>query len=180
MASDVAINLNELGALMEDIVMRNIDSTTIIIIKRSGSRLWRIHIDQEPSKLDKLTSGVNKSTILNLSIGMRNHILLLATPWDKRSTQHETKTYDGALIRWITYPIRIWISMELERRPRGVVKTIMKCALDVSKNPNNNNLMDRTKGVHELTNHTHDMWNIWASNCEIDQTTNQLTIMSSI
>ena len=47
--------------------------------------------------------------------------------------------------------------MELERRPRGVVKTIIKCALDVSKNPNNNNIMDRTKGVHELTNHTHGM-----------------------
>ena len=80
MASDVAINLNELGALMEDIVMSNIDSTTIIIIKRSGSTLWRIHIDQEPSKLDKLASSVNKSTILNLSIGTRNHVLLLTTP----------------------------------------------------------------------------------------------------
>ena len=80
MASDVAINLNELGALMEDIVMSNIDSTTIIIIKRSGSRLWRIHINQEPSKLDKLASSVNKSTILNLSIGTRNHVLLLTTP----------------------------------------------------------------------------------------------------
>ena len=80
MASDVAINLNELGALMEDIVMSNIDSTTIIIIKRRGSRLWRIHINQEPSKLDKLASSVNKSTILNLSIGTRNHVLLLTTP----------------------------------------------------------------------------------------------------
>ena len=80
MASDVAINLNELGALMEDIVMSNIDSTTIIIIKRSGSRLWRIHINQEPSKLDKLASSVNKITILNLSIGTRNHVLLLTTP----------------------------------------------------------------------------------------------------
>ena len=39
MASDVAINLNELGALMEDIVMSNVDSIMIITIKRSGSGL---------------------------------------------------------------------------------------------------------------------------------------------
>ena len=47
--------------------------------------------------------------------------------------------------------------MELERRLKGVVKTMIKCALDVSKNPKNSNTMDRTRGVHELTNHTHSM-----------------------
>ena len=39
LASDVAINLNVLGAFMEDIVMSNVDSTMIITIKRSGSGL---------------------------------------------------------------------------------------------------------------------------------------------
>ena len=80
LASDVAIDLNVLGAFIEDIVMTNVDSTTIITIKRSGSRLQSIHVNQEPSKPDKLAGGVGKSTILSLDTGTGNHVLLLATP----------------------------------------------------------------------------------------------------
>ena len=80
LASDVAADLNMFGAFMEDIIMSNVDSTTIITIKRSGSGLWSIHVNQEPAKPNKLASGVGKGTILSLSTGMGNHILLLATP----------------------------------------------------------------------------------------------------
>ena len=37
LASDVAVDLNVLGAFMEDIVMSNVDSTTIITIERRVS-----------------------------------------------------------------------------------------------------------------------------------------------
>ena len=80
LASDVAADLNMFGAFMEDIIMSNVDSTTIITIKRSGSGLWSIHVNQEPAKPNKLASGVGKGTILSLSTGMGNHILLLAMP----------------------------------------------------------------------------------------------------
>ena len=80
LASDVAVDLNVLGVFMEDIIMSNVDSTMIVTIKRSGSGLWSIHVSQEPSKPDKLSSGVSKSTILSISTGIGNHILLLATP----------------------------------------------------------------------------------------------------
>ena len=80
LASDVAVDLNVLGAFIEDIVMSNVDTTTIITIKRSSNGLWSIHVSQEPSKLDKLAGGVDKGMILSLAIGMGNHILLLATP----------------------------------------------------------------------------------------------------
>ena len=86
LASDVAVDLNMLGAFVEDIIMSNVDSTTIVTIKRSDSRLRSIHVSQEPAKPNKLASGVGKSTILCLSTGTGNHILLLATPRDKRST----------------------------------------------------------------------------------------------
>ena len=39
LAIDVAVYLNMLGAFMEDIFMSNVDSTTIVTIKRSGSGL---------------------------------------------------------------------------------------------------------------------------------------------
>ena len=67
LASDVAVDFNVLGAFMEDIIMSNVDSTTIVTIKRSGSGLWSIHVSQELAKPDKLASGVSKGTILSLS-----------------------------------------------------------------------------------------------------------------
>ena len=87
LASDVAVDLNMLGAFVEDIIMSNVNSTTIVTIKRSGSGLWSIHVNQEPAKPNKLASGVGKGTILSLNTGMGNHILLLVMPQDKRSTQ---------------------------------------------------------------------------------------------
>ena len=107
LASDVAVDLNVLGAFTEDIIMSNVDSTTIVTIKRSGSGLWSIHVSQEPANPDKLAGGIGKGTILSLNIGTGNHILLLATPQEKRSTQQETKTYDRALINRITCLVRI-------------------------------------------------------------------------
>ena len=86
LASDVVVDLNVLGALIEDIVMSNVDSTTIITIKRSGNGLWSIYVSQEPAKPNKLASGVGKGMILSLSTGTGNHIPLLAAPRDKRST----------------------------------------------------------------------------------------------
>ena len=106
-ASDVAVNLNVLGAFMEDIIMNNVNSIMIVTIKRSGNGLWSIHVSQEPVKLDKLAGGVDKDTILSLSTRTGNHMLLLTTPRDKRSTQQETETCDRASINRITYPIRI-------------------------------------------------------------------------
>ena len=52
LASDVAIDLNVPGAIMEDIIMSNVDSTTIVTIKRSDNGLWSIHVSQEPAKPD--------------------------------------------------------------------------------------------------------------------------------
>ena len=86
LASDMAVDLNMLDAFVKDIIMSNVDSTTIVTIKRSGSELWSIHVSQEPAQLNKLASGVDKGTILYLSTGTGNHILLLAAPRDKRST----------------------------------------------------------------------------------------------
>ena len=39
MMSDVAVDLNMLCAFMEDIIMSNADSTTIVTIKRNDNRL---------------------------------------------------------------------------------------------------------------------------------------------
>ena len=64
LASDVAVDLNMFGAFVEDIIMSNVDSTTIVTIKRSGSGLRSIHVSQEPTKPNKLASGVGKGLLL--------------------------------------------------------------------------------------------------------------------
>ena len=80
LASDMAVNLNVLGVFMEDIIMSNVDSTTIVTIKRSDSGLWSIHVSEELVKPDMLIGGVGKGMILSLSTRMGNYIPLLATP----------------------------------------------------------------------------------------------------
>ena len=80
LVSDVVVDLNVLGVFMEDIIMSNVYITMIVTIERSGNGLWSIHVSQEPTKPDKLAGGVDKGTILSLSTGMGNHILLLAMP----------------------------------------------------------------------------------------------------
>ena len=86
LVSDVAVDLNMLGAFVEDIIMSNVDSTTIVTIKRSGSGLRSIYVSHKPANPNKLASGVGKGTILYLSTGTENHILLPTAPRDKRST----------------------------------------------------------------------------------------------
>ena len=84
LASDVAVNLIVLGAFMEDIIMSNVDSTTIVTIRRSGSGLWSIRVSQEPAKPDKLACGVGKNTILSLNTRTRNN-----TPTSCYATRQE-------------------------------------------------------------------------------------------
>ena len=37
------------------------------------------------------------------------------------------------------------------------MESMIKCSLDISKNPKNGSIVDRTRGIHELIDHTHDM-----------------------
>ena len=53
LASDVAVDLNVLGAFIEDIIISNVDSTMIVTIKRSRNGLWSIHVSQKPTKPNK-------------------------------------------------------------------------------------------------------------------------------
>ena len=39
LVNDETVNLNVLGAFIEDIIMNNVDSTTIVTIKKSGNGL---------------------------------------------------------------------------------------------------------------------------------------------
>ena len=50
MTNEVTVDLNVLGALMKNIIMGYVNSTTIIILNRSTGGLGSIHVSQEPVK----------------------------------------------------------------------------------------------------------------------------------
>ena len=57
----VTINLNMLGAIMEDIIVRNLNGTLIIIIKNNSIGMRSTHIGKKPMELKKLLSSVKRA-----------------------------------------------------------------------------------------------------------------------
>ena len=53
MTNEVTINLNVLGALMKNIIIGNVNSTTIVTVNRSTGGLGSTHVRQEPTKLEE-------------------------------------------------------------------------------------------------------------------------------
>ena len=60
------------------------------------------------------------------------------------------------------------------------MKTIKYGAFQISKNPENNSIMRRSRGSHKLTNYMNCIGNIRESNSELDMTPNKLSVESSI
>jgi hypothetical protein len=87
MTNEVTINLNVLGALMKNIIMGNVNSTTIVAVNRITGGLGRTHVSQELTKPKEFRGGIGESTVLSFSTGTSNNRLFLATPRDKRGTQ---------------------------------------------------------------------------------------------
>ena len=50
MTNKVTINLNVLGTFMKNIIMGDVNSTTIVVMNRSTSGLGSTHVSQEPTK----------------------------------------------------------------------------------------------------------------------------------
>ena len=53
MTNEMTIDLNVLNALMKNIIMSNVNSTTIIVVNRSTGGLGSTHVNQEPTKLEE-------------------------------------------------------------------------------------------------------------------------------
>jgi hypothetical protein len=91
MTHKMTINLNMLGALMENIIMRNLNSTMVVTMYDSRQRMCKTHIFQQPAKSKKFRDSINQSTVLYLSARARHNMLFLTAPGNKRVPQKETK-----------------------------------------------------------------------------------------
>ena len=87
MTNKVTVDLNMLGALMKNIIMGNVNSTTIITVNRSTGGLGSTHVSQEPAKPEEFRGGIGESTVPSFSTGTSNKRLFLITPRDKRGIQ---------------------------------------------------------------------------------------------
>jgi hypothetical protein len=50
MTNEVTIDFNVLGALMKNIIMSNVNSTTVVTVNRSTGGLRNTHVSQESTK----------------------------------------------------------------------------------------------------------------------------------
>ena len=55
------------GALMENIIMSNMNSTMVVKVSRSAGGLRSTHVSQEPTKPEEFGGGIGKSTVLSFS-----------------------------------------------------------------------------------------------------------------
>lgn len=143
LANEVTIYLDMLSAIIEDIVMCNLNSTLVVTIKIGASRMRNSHIRKKPIKPHKLLSSVSKSTTLSLSTRMSNKSLLLVTPSNERGAQEEVEPSSRMAASRIPYPIGIRKCMELETRLSGVVKTMKHSAFKITQNANQSIIMWR-------------------------------------
>ena len=112
LANKVSINLNMFSALMKDIIMSNLNSTSVIIIKINRRGLRDTQIIKKPTYPKKFRDGVSKSLILSFSTGMSSQGLFLTVPRDKRVTKKDVVSNGRVTISGISTLISIIVSSE--------------------------------------------------------------------
>ena len=151
MTDKVTIDLNVLGALMKNIIMSKVNSTTVVTVKMSVDGLRSTHVSQELTKSEEFRGSIGKSMVLSFSTRASNNKLFLVTPKDKRGTQQEAITSGRATVSGISSLVYINIGAQLKRRLGREVKAMEKRTLDVSKDIQNISIMSGTRSNHELT-----------------------------
>jgi hypothetical protein len=76
----VNVDLDVFGALMLDGVHGHVDITNIIIEHNHNRRRWSMKLVEELTNLASLGDGVSHITVLSLSAGTRDRVLLLRRP----------------------------------------------------------------------------------------------------
>lgn len=74
----MTVDLDMLGALMEDIIMCNIDGTLVVTVKRSGMFDMVAHVMEETMKPYQFRCGMCKGTVFGFGRVVRDHKLFLA------------------------------------------------------------------------------------------------------
>ena len=75
MTHKMTINLNMLSALMENIIMHNLNSTMAVTMCDNRRRMCKTHNFQRLMKSEKFRGSISQSTVLYLSARVRHNML---------------------------------------------------------------------------------------------------------
>lgn len=89
MSNKMIVNLDVFSALVENIIMRNVNGTLIFAEESFGVRLQNTKISKKMAEPHNLNSGVTKSPVLGFSTRARNNTLLLALPGNERVSKKD-------------------------------------------------------------------------------------------
>ena len=116
MTNEVTIDLNVLDAFMKNIIMGNVNSTTIVTVNMSIGGLGSTHVSQELTKLEEFRGGIGESMVLSFSTRTSNNKLFLVTLRDRRGIQKEAVICGIATNSGILSPVYINIDAQLKGR----------------------------------------------------------------
>ena len=102
--SEVSIHTNMLGQLMLGGIGGNLESPSVVTVKRSRRGNWHTKILQEPTEPDDLLNSRSQRTELSLNIGASNSSLLLGLPNNKGRSKEQTVISNGVTIIRRTRP----------------------------------------------------------------------------
>ena len=137
----MTINLDVFSPFMEDIIVSNMNSTLVVIIKGSSRGCGHNQILKKPSQPKELRYGISKSTIFCFNTGTGHKSLFLTSPRNQRRTNEKAITCSGPAISGIPCPISIRECTKFKRRLSLLEKDMEESALQVSKNAQNNSIM---------------------------------------
>ena len=106
--------------------------------------------------------------------------LFLASPRDQGRTKKKAITSGGPVISGISCPISIRKCTENKRRLSRVEKTMEESALQVSKNAQNNSIVNRSWSRQILAHLVNNIGNVQTSDSEINQVANQASVKRGI
>ena len=76
----MTINLNVFGAIMENIIVSNLNNTLMVTMNRSRTKERDTHISKKPAESKKFLSSIGQCTIFSFGTRASSNRLFLAAP----------------------------------------------------------------------------------------------------
>ena len=140
--SEMGIHTNMLGQLMLGGISSNLESPSVVTVKRSGRGNWHTKILQEPTEPDDLPNSRSQRTELSLNTGASNSSLLLGLPNNEGRSKEQTVTSNGVTIIWTAGPGGIGVRLQLKRGLARVEEATGGSTAEIAQDPQKMSIMN--------------------------------------
>lgn len=175
-SNEVKVDLDVFGALVLNWIRGHIDRAHVVTENNGGTGKRPVKLLEKLAEPTSFSDGVGDDTILGLSARARDGVLSLGGPRDQIVTEEDTVARSGATCVRTTSPIRVGISNKTILRGGRKLETVVKCALDVSKNPPDQGQVLITWVVHVETNLLHSIGDVRAGERQVLKSTGEAPV----